>query len=129
MRIETGQKGGTRRATDRRGVVVRQPEALGGEPVQVRRGDLRPERADVAVAHVVEQHHEDVGCPRRRPPLAWPGPLGLLGGTTDVAREALVSAGVRGEVGVGHKVLLSYRLVQCLLPISELAMAEGICYT
>jgi len=38
----------------------------GRELAQVRRRDLRPERADVAEAHVIQEHHDDVGRAGRR---------------------------------------------------------------
>ena len=67
MRVEAGLDGRPRRRAERRGVVVREPHAARGQPIQRGRGDLRPERTDVAEAHVVEQDQHHVGAARGRP--------------------------------------------------------------
>lgn len=66
VRVEAGEHRGPGRRAHRGGVVVREGEPLIGEPLQRRGGDLGPERADVRVAHVVEEDHDDVRGSGRR---------------------------------------------------------------
>ncbi len=66
--VAAGQQSRPGRSADRAaGIGLGEPHAVAGQRVDVRRGDvLRPIDADVAIAHVVDQDHDDVGLCRIR---------------------------------------------------------------
>ena len=61
MRIEPGEQSGSRRAASCCVVELREPQSAAGEPVEIRRGDLRTVAADVRETHVVGHDNDDVG--------------------------------------------------------------------
>ena len=87
MGVHAGLDRGARRRAQGRRVVVREPDAAGGEPVDRRRGDLGPERADVAEPHVVEQDQHHVRASRLRTHGLGPPWCRLAHGAPDVAGE------------------------------------------
>jgi hypothetical protein len=68
VRVQPGQEGGPGGATARGVVGLAEANALGGEGVEVRRGNLAAAAAQVRKAHVVRQGHHEVRLGRR------PGP-------------------------------------------------------
>ena len=60
VRVDAGQEAGARRRAARRAVELREPDAAGGERVEVRGGNLAAIRADVGPSHVVHEHDDDV---------------------------------------------------------------------
>ena len=61
VRIQAGEKSCARRRAEGRRVIVGHPNALRGKAVEGGSLDLGAERPDVAVPHVVDQNHDDVG--------------------------------------------------------------------
>ena len=60
--VASGHQGGPRTGTDRGGnEEVREFPAFFREPIQVWRGNIRPERTNVRIAHVVDEDHDNVG--------------------------------------------------------------------
>ena len=60
VRIEAGHQCRAGRAAAARIVKLREPQSGGGQLVEVGRGNLAAIAADVAEAHVVHKHHDDV---------------------------------------------------------------------
>ena len=62
MRVEAGEERGAR-GTAAGGIVeVREAQAAGGERIEIGRGDLAAEAADVGIAHIVGEDEDDVGA-------------------------------------------------------------------
>ncbi len=91
VRVHPGLDRRPGRRAQRRGVVVREPDAVGGEPVDRRRRDLGSVGPDVAEAHVVEQDEHDVGAPRRGADRGRPPRRRLPHGATDRTTEPPVT--------------------------------------
>ena len=60
VRIQAGEQARPGRAAAGRVVELREPQAAGGQPVEVRRVDLAAVAADVREAHVVGEDDDDV---------------------------------------------------------------------
>ena len=70
------QRGAGRRADRIRGAEIGEAHAFGGEPVEVRRANLRAVAAQVAIAEIVTEDENNVGrlAPERRA-IVSRGPL------------------------------------------------------
>ena len=71
--VAAREQRGARRRAERRDVEVRVAQTTGGQSVDVRSGDVRPEATEVGEAEVVQQDHDHVrrvvaGVGRGRPP-------------------------------------------------------------
>ena len=60
MRMQSRHQGRTRRAAERTVVELREPQAVRGQAVQIRRLDLAAVAAEVGVAHVIRENNDDV---------------------------------------------------------------------
>ena len=79
-----------RRRAHRRGVEATVAQALGGEAVERRRGDVGAEAAELREADVVEHDQHDVGRALGRATRHRPGGRGLDEGGADPTGERLV---------------------------------------
>ncbi|MFD6351465.1 hypothetical protein [Nocardia tengchongensis] len=76
---------------------VGEPQPIRGQSIQDRRLDLRSEGADIAEAHIVDQHHDDVGRTDRRDGRILPFRRGIGGGAADLTGETLITTGIVGD--------------------------------
>ena len=105
VRVEPRQQSGPSRRTDRRRVVIRQSKSTLCERRDVGGIDLRAERRDIGVAHVVDEHDDDVRSTHRRARFGLPPGRRLRRRTTDPTLETFVTPCVVGyfAVSVCHR--------------------------
>ena len=104
-------------------IVVDQPARC--ERVDVRRLDLAAVAAEAAEAHVVEEHHEDIGAAVLRPELLRPPGLGVLPGATDMAFEILSHSMLRGAHRHVAPARALYLLSRSFLAACRISTAMG----
>ena len=90
--VAAGEQAGPGGGAQGGGVVVGVAQPAGGQTVEGGGGDVGPVAAELGVAHVVQQHQHDVGCPVGGPLQRRPGGGGIGERAPDGAGEILTPA-------------------------------------
>ena len=105
VRVSAGEQGGTARAAAGGVVELAEPQPVGGQAIEVGRGDLRTVAAEIRVSQIVGQDQDDVWSGRDR------GRIGVGRVRQEYGRKRQTMSRFHVRYSCGDSTFPCYRLI------------------